>query len=61
MVPGTVLDWFVSYLSDRYQSVIVDGVGFVSHSLVWRAPGFRFRTGLVYFVLSASVRCDLCP
>ena len=49
-VRGTVLDWFVSYLSGRSQSVIVDGV--VSAS--------RPRSH-VYFVLSASVRCDFCP
>ena len=55
-VRGTVLDWFVSYLSGRFQSVIVDGV--VSASRLRRAPGFRVGTGLVYLVLPAFVRCD---
>ena len=37
-VRGTVLDWFVSYLSGRFQSVIVDGVVSTSHPLVYGVP-----------------------
>ena len=36
-VRGTVLDWFASYLSERFQSVIVDGVVSVSRPLVYMA------------------------
>ena len=62
-VRGTVLDWFVSYLSGRFRSVIVDGVVSVRlpPSYVRRAPGFRVGTDFVYLVLSAFVRCDFCP
>ena len=34
----TVLDWFVSYLSGRFQSVIVDGVVSTSRPLVYGVP-----------------------
>ena len=34
-VRGTVLDWFVYYLSGRFQSVIVDGVVSASRPLVY--------------------------
>ena len=37
-VRGTVLDWFVSYLSGRFQSVIVDGVVSGSRPLVYGVP-----------------------
>ena len=37
-VRGAVLDWFASYLSDRFQSVIVDGVVSVSRPLVYGVP-----------------------
>ena len=37
-VRGTVLDWFVSYLSGRSQSVIVDGVVSASRHLVYGVP-----------------------
>ena len=37
-VKGTVLDWFVSYLSGRFQSVIVDGVVSASCPLVYGVP-----------------------
>ena len=37
-VRGTVLDWFVSYLSGRFQSVIVDGVVSTSRPLVYGVP-----------------------
>ena len=33
-----VLDWFVSYLSGRFQSVIVDGVVSASRPLVYGVP-----------------------
>ena len=34
-VRSTVLDWFVSYLSGHFQSVIVDGAVSASHPLVY--------------------------
>ena len=37
-VRGTVLDWFVSYLSDRSQSVIFDGVVSASRTSVYGVP-----------------------
>ena len=37
-VRGTVLDWFVSYLSGRSQSVIVNGVVSASRPLVYGVP-----------------------
>ena len=37
-VTGTVIDWFVSYLSGRFQSVIVDGVVSASRPLVYGVP-----------------------
>ena len=37
-VRGTVLDWFVSYPSGRFQSVIVDGVVSASRPLVYGVP-----------------------
>ena len=37
-VRGTVLDWFVSYLSGRFQSVIVDSVVSASRPLVYGVP-----------------------
>ena len=57
-VRGTVLDWFVSYLSGRFQSVIVDGVVSTSRPLVYGMPQGSVGTGLVYRVRPAFVRCD---
>ena len=37
-VRGTFLDWFVSYLSDRSQSVIVDGVVAASRPFMYGVP-----------------------
>ena len=37
-VRGTILDWFVSYLSGRSRSVIVDGAVSASRSLVYGVP-----------------------
>ena len=37
-VRGTVLNWFVSYLSGRFQSVIVDGIVSASRHLVYGVP-----------------------
>ena len=37
-VGGTVLDWFASYLSERFQSVIVDGVVSASRPLAYGVP-----------------------
>ena len=37
-VRGTVLDWFVSYQSDRSQSVIVDGVVAASRPFTYGVP-----------------------
>ena len=37
-VRGTVLDWFASYLSERFQSVIVDGGVSASRPLVYGVP-----------------------
>ena len=37
-VKGIVLAWFVSYMSGRFQSVIVDGVVFSPCPLVYGVP-----------------------
>ena len=37
-VRGTILDWFVSYLSGRSRSVIVDGAVSASRPLVYGVP-----------------------
>ena len=37
-VSGAVLEWFASYLSDRFQSVIVDGGLSVPRPLVYGVP-----------------------
>ena len=37
-VRGTVLDWFASYLSERFQSVIIDGVVSASRPFVYGVP-----------------------
>ena len=64
-VRGTVLDWFVSYLSDRSQSVIVDGVVSASRPFVYGAPQgsvlgpilFTFYSQLLSDVISVHI-CD---
>ena len=56
-------DWFASYLSDRCQSVIVDGIVYPSNPLVYcvrSTPGFRSWTCLAHVVLPASVGCNFC-
>ena len=35
---GTALDWFASYLSERFQSVIIDGVVSASRPFVYGVP-----------------------
>ena len=37
-VRGTVLDWFASYLSERFQSVMVEGVVSASRPFVYGIP-----------------------
>ena len=57
-VRGTVLDWFVSYLSGRFQSVIVDGVVSASHPLVYGMPQGSVL-GLVLFTLYSQPLSDV--
>ena len=57
------LEWFASDLSDRYQSVIVDGIVSASSPLVYGVPqGFVLTSGtcVVHVVLPASVECNFC-
>ena len=64
-VRGTVLDWFVSYLSDRSQSVIFDGVVSASRTFVYGVPQgsvlgpvlFTFYFQLLSDVISDHI-CD---
>ena len=64
-VRGTVLDWFVSYLSDRSQSVIFDGVVSASRTFVYGVPQgsvlgavlFTFYSQLLSDVISVHI-CD---
>ena len=52
-VRGTVIDWFVSYQGEFSVSHSWWCCVRLPPSCVRRAPGFRVRTSLVYFVLSA--------
>ena len=64
-VRGTVLDWFVSYLSDRSQSVISDGVVSASRPFLYGVPQgsvlgpvlFTFYSQLLSDVISVHI-CD---
>ena len=55
---GTVLDWFVSYLSGRSQSVIVDGVVSASRPLVYSMPQGSVL-GPVLFILYSQPLSDV--
>ena len=57
-VRGTVLDWFVSYPSGRFQSVIVDGVVSSSRPLVYGMPQGSML-GPVLFTLYSQPLSDL--
>ena len=57
-VRGTALDWFVSYLSGRFQSVIVDGVVSASRSLVYDVPQGSVL-GPVLFILYSQPLSDV--
>ena len=56
-IVGDVVELFASYLSNRCQSVIVDGIVSAPSPLVYtgNTPGFRSGTSLVHVVLPASV------
>ena len=58
MLGGTVLDWFVSYPSGRFQSVIVDGVVVASHPLVYGVPQGSML-GPVLFTLYSQPLSDV--
>jgi len=51
-VRGTVLDWFVSYLSGRFQSVIADGVVSAPHLLVYGVPQGSVLGSVLFTVYS---------
>ena len=57
-VRGTVLDWFVSYLSGRFQSIIVDGVVSASRLLVYGVPQGSVL-GQVLFTLYSQPLSDV--
>ena len=57
-VRGTDLDWFVSYLNGRFQSVIVDGVMSSSRRLVYGVPQ-GFVLGPVLFTLYSQPLSDV--
>ena len=57
-VRGTVLDWFVSYLSGRSQSVIVDGVVSANIPLVYGMPQGSVL-GPVLFTLYSQLLSDV--
>ena len=57
-VRGTVLDWFVSYLSGRFQSVIVDGVVSASRPPVYGVPQCSVL-GPVLFTLYSQPLLDV--
>ena len=57
-VRGTVLDWFASYLSERFQSVIVDGVVSASRPLVYGVPQGSVL-GPVLFTLCTHSLCQM--
>ena len=47
---GAVLDWFVSYLNEHFQSVVVDNVASASCPLVYGVPQGSVL-GPVFFTL----------
>ena len=57
-VRGTVLDWFASYLSGRFQSVIVDGVVSASRPIVYGVPQGSML-GPVLFTLYSQPLSDV--
>ena len=57
-VTGTVLDWFVSYLSGCFQSVIVDGVVSASRPFVYGVPQGSVL-GSVLFTLYSQPLSDV--
>ena len=57
-IRGTVLDWFSTYLSERFQSVIDDGVVSVSHPLVYGIPQGSVL-GPVWFTLYSQPLSDV--
>ena len=57
-VRGTVLHWFASYLRERFQSVIVDGVMSASRPLVYGIPQGSI-SGPVLFTLYSQPLSDV--
>ena len=57
-VRGIVLDWFASYLSERFQSVIADGVVSASRPLVYGVPQGSVL-GPVFFTLCTHSLCQM--
>ena len=67
----TVLDWFVSYLSDRSQSVIVDGVVSASRPFLYVVPQgsvlgpvlftFYFQLLSIFVTITSTPMIQSCP
>ena len=58
-VRDTVLDWFVSYLSDRSQSVIVDGVVSASRLFVYGVPQGSVLGPVLFTLYSQPLSCTI--
>ena len=54
-IRGTVLDWFRSYLSERYQSVCIDGTSSSPKTLQFDVPQGSVLGPIMYTLYTTSI------